>query len=239
MFVWTGRIAACSSLEPKNPLPKGRNECVAKPSCSCSRVRCRFASGWSEASSAISSTQRPRRPSSRSLQESRASSGSSSPRARSSQVGTYTFKVTNKGLGFHTFKFCTTPGEDRGEEHVHGQGDEDPAPGTDGVVHRQDHEGRQVRVPLRHSRACGRRDEGAHRRRRCGEARTEAAEDVDADHHHHDDDHHHDPTAAVSRPTGARPARRQARRSAATRTAMRPAPARMTQTAVSSLACAP
>jgi uncharacterized cupredoxin-like copper-binding protein len=23
--------------------------------------------------------------------------------------GTYTFKVTNKGLGFHTFKFCTTP----------------------------------------------------------------------------------------------------------------------------------
>jgi uncharacterized cupredoxin-like copper-binding protein len=24
-------------------------------------------------------------------------------------VGTYTFKVTNKGLGFHTFKFCTTP----------------------------------------------------------------------------------------------------------------------------------
>jgi uncharacterized cupredoxin-like copper-binding protein len=25
------------------------------------------------------------------------------------KVGTYTFKVTNKGLGFHTFKFCTTP----------------------------------------------------------------------------------------------------------------------------------
>jgi uncharacterized cupredoxin-like copper-binding protein len=25
------------------------------------------------------------------------------------EVGTYTFKVTNKGLGFHTFKFCTTP----------------------------------------------------------------------------------------------------------------------------------
>ena len=25
------------------------------------------------------------------------------------QVGTYTFKVTNKGLGFHTFKFCTRP----------------------------------------------------------------------------------------------------------------------------------
>jgi uncharacterized cupredoxin-like copper-binding protein len=24
-------------------------------------------------------------------------------------VGTYTFKVTNKGLGFHTFKFCTAP----------------------------------------------------------------------------------------------------------------------------------
>jgi uncharacterized cupredoxin-like copper-binding protein len=24
-------------------------------------------------------------------------------------VGSYTFKVTNKGLGFHTFKFCTTP----------------------------------------------------------------------------------------------------------------------------------
>jgi uncharacterized cupredoxin-like copper-binding protein len=24
-------------------------------------------------------------------------------------VGTYTFKVTNKGVGFHTFKFCTTP----------------------------------------------------------------------------------------------------------------------------------
>jgi uncharacterized cupredoxin-like copper-binding protein len=24
-------------------------------------------------------------------------------------VGTYTFKVINKGLGFHTFKFCTTP----------------------------------------------------------------------------------------------------------------------------------
>jgi uncharacterized cupredoxin-like copper-binding protein len=24
-------------------------------------------------------------------------------------VGTYTFKVTDKGLGFHTFKFCTTP----------------------------------------------------------------------------------------------------------------------------------
>jgi uncharacterized cupredoxin-like copper-binding protein len=24
-------------------------------------------------------------------------------------IGTYTFKVTNKGLGFHTFKFCTTP----------------------------------------------------------------------------------------------------------------------------------
>jgi uncharacterized cupredoxin-like copper-binding protein len=23
------------------------------------------------------------------------------------KVGTYTFKVTNKGLGFHTFKFCT------------------------------------------------------------------------------------------------------------------------------------
>jgi uncharacterized cupredoxin-like copper-binding protein len=23
--------------------------------------------------------------------------------------GTYTFQVTNKGLGFHTFKFCTTP----------------------------------------------------------------------------------------------------------------------------------
>jgi len=25
------------------------------------------------------------------------------------KVGTYVFKVTNKGLGFHTFKFCTTP----------------------------------------------------------------------------------------------------------------------------------
>jgi uncharacterized cupredoxin-like copper-binding protein len=25
------------------------------------------------------------------------------------KVGTYTFKVTNRGLGFHTFKFCTTP----------------------------------------------------------------------------------------------------------------------------------
>jgi uncharacterized cupredoxin-like copper-binding protein len=25
------------------------------------------------------------------------------------KVGTYTFKVTNKGLGFHTFKFCTKP----------------------------------------------------------------------------------------------------------------------------------
>ena len=25
------------------------------------------------------------------------------------KLGTYTFKVTNKGLGFHTFKFCTTP----------------------------------------------------------------------------------------------------------------------------------
>jgi uncharacterized cupredoxin-like copper-binding protein len=25
------------------------------------------------------------------------------------EVGTYTFKVTNRGLGFHTFKFCTTP----------------------------------------------------------------------------------------------------------------------------------
>jgi uncharacterized cupredoxin-like copper-binding protein len=25
------------------------------------------------------------------------------------KIGTYTFKVTNKGLGFHTFKFCTTP----------------------------------------------------------------------------------------------------------------------------------
>src|ERR1044072_6010707 len=25
------------------------------------------------------------------------------------KVGTYTFKVTNKGLGFHTFKFCTSP----------------------------------------------------------------------------------------------------------------------------------
>jgi uncharacterized cupredoxin-like copper-binding protein len=25
------------------------------------------------------------------------------------KVGTYTFKVTNKGLGYHTFKFCTTP----------------------------------------------------------------------------------------------------------------------------------
>jgi uncharacterized cupredoxin-like copper-binding protein len=24
-------------------------------------------------------------------------------------VGTYTFKVTNKGLGYHTFKFCTKP----------------------------------------------------------------------------------------------------------------------------------
>jgi plastocyanin len=24
-------------------------------------------------------------------------------------VGTYTFKVTDKGVGFHTFKFCTTP----------------------------------------------------------------------------------------------------------------------------------
>jgi len=24
-------------------------------------------------------------------------------------VGTYTFKVTDKGLGFHTFKFCTAP----------------------------------------------------------------------------------------------------------------------------------
>jgi uncharacterized cupredoxin-like copper-binding protein len=24
-------------------------------------------------------------------------------------VGTYTFKITNKGAGFHTFKFCTTP----------------------------------------------------------------------------------------------------------------------------------
>jgi uncharacterized cupredoxin-like copper-binding protein len=24
-------------------------------------------------------------------------------------VGSYTFKVTNNGLGFHTFKFCTTP----------------------------------------------------------------------------------------------------------------------------------
>lgn len=25
------------------------------------------------------------------------------------KIGTYTFKVTNKGLGFHTFKLCTTP----------------------------------------------------------------------------------------------------------------------------------
>ena len=25
------------------------------------------------------------------------------------KVGTYIFKVTNKGLGFHTFKFCTAP----------------------------------------------------------------------------------------------------------------------------------
>jgi uncharacterized cupredoxin-like copper-binding protein len=25
------------------------------------------------------------------------------------KVGTYIFKVTNKGLGFHTFKFCTVP----------------------------------------------------------------------------------------------------------------------------------
>ena len=25
------------------------------------------------------------------------------------KVGTYTFKVTNKGLGFHTFKLCTAP----------------------------------------------------------------------------------------------------------------------------------
>lgn len=25
------------------------------------------------------------------------------------EVGTYTFKVTNKGVGFHTFKFCTKP----------------------------------------------------------------------------------------------------------------------------------
>src|SRR6476646_5221477 len=25
------------------------------------------------------------------------------------KLGTYTFKVTTKGLGFHTFKFCTTP----------------------------------------------------------------------------------------------------------------------------------
>ena len=25
------------------------------------------------------------------------------------KVGTYIFKVTNKGLGFHTFKFCTSP----------------------------------------------------------------------------------------------------------------------------------
>jgi uncharacterized cupredoxin-like copper-binding protein len=25
------------------------------------------------------------------------------------KVGTYTFKVTNNGLGFHTFKFCTAP----------------------------------------------------------------------------------------------------------------------------------
>jgi uncharacterized cupredoxin-like copper-binding protein len=25
------------------------------------------------------------------------------------KVGTYTFKVTNKGLGYHTFKFCTKP----------------------------------------------------------------------------------------------------------------------------------
>ena len=25
------------------------------------------------------------------------------------KVGTYTFKVTNKGLGFHTFKFCLAP----------------------------------------------------------------------------------------------------------------------------------
>src|ERR1700749_2621960 len=25
------------------------------------------------------------------------------------KAGTYTFKVTNRGLGFHTVKFCTTP----------------------------------------------------------------------------------------------------------------------------------
>ena len=60
------------------------------------------------------------------------------------KVGTYIFKVTNKGLGFHTFKFCSGSGEDRREELVRGQGDEDSESGTVGVVHRHDQEGRQV-----------------------------------------------------------------------------------------------
>ena len=72
-------------------------------------------------------------------------------------------------------------GEDRSEEHLHRQGDQASQAGTVGNVHRRGHEGRQVRVPLQRSRACRRGDEGAHRLRRCGDARAAALDDHHSD----------------------------------------------------------
>ena len=145
------------------------------------------------------------------------------------KVGTYIFKVTNKGLGFHTFKFCTVPVKTAAKNTCTGKVTK-LLNRDSRRVHRRGQEGRQIRVPLQHSGACRRGDEGAHRLRRRGDARAAAAR--------------RPPLRQVARPrppvrprpTVVRSARRQARRSGVTKTATKATrSARMTETAVSSL----
>ena len=142
------------------------------------------------------------------------------------KVGTYTFKVTNKGLGFHTFKFCTAPVKTAAKNTCVGKVTKTLKPGqsasfTVTITKAGKYEylcsipghaaaGMKgligVGVAVKPAPRCLRRR--APRRR---------------------------PPLVLSRPTAARRARRRARRSGAMKTATKATrSARMTQTAVSS-----
>ena len=138
------------------------------------------------------------------------------------EVGTYTFKVTNKGLGFHTFKFCMAPVKTAAKNTCTGKVTKTLHPGeTASFTVKITKAGKYEYLCSIPGHAAG----GMKGLIGVGVA-VKPAPPVTTT-----------PTTTTTTTTtttggptanGARSARRQARRSGAMKTAMKPAPARMT-----------
>ena len=150
--------------------------------------------------------------------------------------GSYTFKVTNKGLGFHTFKFCLRPVKTAAKNTCVGKVTKTLHPGqTASFTVNITKTGKYEYLCSIPGHAAG----GMKGLIGVGVAVKPAPKPPKTSRRPPPPRRRRPRPPAVSRPTGARPARRQARRSGAMKTAMKPAPDRMTQTAASSLVSAP